>query len=165
MLRNVFRWTRHRFSFLFDIGKCGTCMRQSFYAASFAVTVLSIFGVFDFGSNSGWLLAVLASLALGILWVAHIFVFGLRFALRKSHVADNASQLNGGRRSVLKAVLKGMGVGLLIAAAPRWAFAQSCEYPDYYCGNQGLCCDSEEKCCERGGVAYCNHWRNGGCSS
>ncbi len=150
------RFLAHYFSFLYSIGKCQTCMRQSFNAAALGMICIAAFSltrVYDSVGSYLWLIEA----ALICLWLTHVTVF----SVRRCRIGDTDDD----RRWLLARFAKAAISGAIMTAIPIRVFAQDCEWPDYYCSNQGLCCRSEEKCCEQNGRAYCNHWKNGGCSS
>ena|SRR5215813_179509 len=165
---------RSNLSFLYQIGGCGKCMRQSFVAMcmSWAFVVPTI-GLGILFNIEPWVMKGLAALAgfLTALWALHILVFATRQTLKSrsgykgilpsAHSAGSLdltvpkTDLAVARRQFFPVLAASVGAAVVVTAMPRSSLAQT------YCGGRsgrdygscpnGICCGFNDG---RGGRIY-----------
>lgn len=127
-----------RFRFVYEIGKCQRCMRQSFLAA---FVLLCASGGCTFvlrGTHFEgdlWIL-YLPTAAAALLWIVHVIVYSLRtlsattaggYGASSSHHEQDRSvpqkHAHGSRRSAMGLFLRALGGAAIATAVPRLALA------------------------------------------
>jgi len=146
-----------RFGFLYRIGRCPKCMRESFVFAVASVSLLAgtlmaeRFTGFAPGFLPIWkpVALTLACVSIG-LWVLHVGVSAWRVAKRPG--AGEPMAVMDGRRQILLRFLRGVGAAALTTALPTAALAWnecpgrlSCGYSD--CASRN---GSDVYCCPKG---------------
>ncbi|WP_352483895.1 MULTISPECIES: DUF3624 family protein [unclassified Mesorhizobium] len=153
--------------FLYDIGRCPNCMRQSFLASCIGWLAVGITYGSGFVTSAGPILhcSVALALLLSGLWLLHLVVYAIRYSLRQTKLQSpsvNAGEYSPLRRSFIANFSTAFASLAIMTTLPRikeletpkkgrgTQLAMNCY--DGQCGQGTFCCQWGDSswCCQDG---------------
>ena len=132
------------FAFLYKIGVCPKCMRQSFIAATLSLALLGAVSLVNGPDRSlTFLIPLVIAIGLVMVWLLHVVVFGLKAASQNRLVSVDSD-----RRTFFFVAMRAMGVATVFTSMPGMALASG------ECGGRLNC--GWGACAQKvGASAYC----------
>ncbi len=159
MSKNISRHPNSTWSFLYRIGSCPKCMRQSAFAAAASGVTTGVVEFLPLGQlhDVAFFAVSLLFVTLTSLWIAHVATFAIRNIKRfepnvgETNPSDMRAHDQKKRRAALKNFAKLIIGGIAISAFPSLASADGDCSDRLYCG-YSRCTPFGQRatCCPRG---------------